>query len=118
MIVTRGSFDPSAPAGAFVNLANYGFDAEMDYVWVSNSDSIDHVIGLGFDDGTNMYPIATANVPAGSGFGTLPPIEMIGHVPSLANTGIYIPSGLGLSVRLNEILTSGLVTFYAQGGSF
>lgn len=64
--------------------------SRYDQIWVANSDTIPHVVGLSFMQSSVACRLGGVSVPAGAGWGATPAIELLSSILGALNTGIVV----------------------------
>lgn len=91
----------------------------FDVMIASNTDTIDHNLNLRYSSGGNFVYLGTVKVPAGAGQGLVPAVDVIGSLAGALVGGIVIGGSDGLSMRVEETITSpDRVSVLMWGGSF
>lgn len=103
-----------------VGPANYD-PWRVDAIAVSNTDSIDHVLDVGWFDNYTvgaLSRLASVVVPAGAGDGTTPPLDVLAALAGPYINGIILAATLGIGFTLAVAMGSGAtLTIWVQGGA-
>lgn len=94
------------------------FNRRLDQVTLSNNDTIDHVVALVVSLNAVAARVICVNVPAGSGFGGVPPVEAYPATPTTSVAGLVVDVNALLYVTLEVALNTGkVVQVFASGGT-
>jgi len=89
----------------------------LDSLIGTNFDSVDHTMSVIVHQGTDSYYLATVTIPAGSGKGATPPVDVLGQVMGTAEHYLNLASGYSLRADLSDVPTAaGTVEISAMGG--
>ena len=91
----------------------------IDYVYVTNNDTIDHVVDVHYVVLSNPTLLGSCNVPAGSGLAGVPPVDVLAGVLGAPGLGLAFAaaSNIDLSVEV-AIVPTFTMTVVALGGYF
>jgi pantoate kinase len=114
------AFDVGATPGVYVDVSgSWGSDVRVDTIQVSNSDTIDHNIALAYLNGNDSSVLVEAKIPAGSGYGVLPLIDMLAPLMPAAYHYVLQLNGSRFYMTVREAVGAGTyVIANGQGGSF
>jgi hypothetical protein len=113
----NGNFSETAPFTAATKMVNgddgAGFNLVLpgatpkwvDAILVTNTDVILHTIQLDITLIGTGYHLGQAEVPAGSGVGALPPVDILKVILGASSTGMGIEATTGLNVTDLEAIT-------------
>lgn len=94
------------------------FYRRLDQVSLSNNDTIDHVVALVVSLNSVTARVACINVPAGSGFAGVPPVEVYTATPTTPVGGLVVDVNALLYVTLEVAMATGKVLqVFASGGT-
>lgn len=108
-----------ADATNLVQMLGVGqFARRLDQVSLSNNDTIDHVVALVVSLNAVAARVACVNVPAGSGFAGVPPVEVYPATSATPVGGLVVDVNALLYVTLEVALNTGKVLqVFASGGT-
>jgi hypothetical protein len=113
------TLDSTAVPGAYVNITpSRPLVYRLDAMLASNSDSIDHTLLLALsDEGSGITPVGDVLIPAGSGHGALPAVDVLARLaPAYAQYLTGAPSAV-VAYGVKEGITAGtIVVLWASGG--
>lgn len=91
--------------------------ARVDHIWVTNNDTIDHVLTVSLHVGGSGYAIGSVTVPLGTGYAGVRCIDLIQELCDPAIDGIALKPGDAIYAN-NEVAcnTGKVVTFASVGG--
>lgn len=91
----------------------------IDQLLLTNSDTVAATFTFILFDGTNNFKWADISVPAGSGHGTVPPVDAIAQLFGANQPFILLPNGNALHGQWSAAPASGkLLGWCVKGGSF
>lgn len=91
---------------------NFRFDTMQ----IFNSDTIDHTVIFSTDSG-GSFPVGFGTVPAGAGFGIVPPFDFLAWNYPAANHYLIIPN-TNIYWTVNEAVNTGKLMAFAGFGGF
>jgi hypothetical protein len=98
-------------------LANLSGPYRVDMVLATNGDAVDHVIDLYIRISGVNYPIGSVSVPAGSGFGGVPSVDILAGALPAGSAGLPLIDGATLYASMEVAITApNQVTITALGG--
>ena len=111
--------DDGTPTGIHNILFAPEYGARVDSFMVSSTDTIDHMIGLDVSYGGTVIQLGSINIPAGSGFAGVPPVDLLSPfvLPALACLLLAPTAGLHIELLVALSATKNLI-FFGQVGAF
>lgn len=96
-----------------------GDSRRLDAVVISSTDTVDRVVQFSVLLGATNFPLFEVSIPAGSGHGVVPPVELFAAV-NLANlVGLVVPTnGTVQWAAVVTITAAKAITAVALGGIF
>lgn len=89
----------------------------IDHILASNNDTIPHVLNITAFVNANEQRVASASVPAGAGYGGIPPVDVIATGAPASLDGIPLAANVHLSAQLEIAMVGGsLMNLLATGG--
>ena len=116
--VWLGFLDNGSSPGDYPIIDGDGYPSSIDQFWVSNSDGIDHVVWISGDVTAARSVIVSATIPAGSGVGGVPPVQLIPSALQTLGFGLVSTPDSLIRFGVEELIVTGEVSFYGQGGRF
>jgi len=91
----------------------------VDTILVSSNDTVDQVIRLRFSQGGTYYWIGSVTIPAGTGFGGTPSIDLLAAVLPATQIGINLFAFTILEIYAETAISSGKGVWVTSfGGTF
>lgn len=109
----------AASPGATTILTANGTSRRYDAILVSSTDTVDRTIALEVLQGATATSIGQVVIPAGSGTGAIPPVDLIAALPLTGQAGIVL--GPADSLRFSTIVATTAakqISLVALGGTF
>lgn len=89
----------------------------LDALLISNSDSIDHICEVYLNFNGPQLVVGTVNVPAGSGFSGVPPVDFCATSTPISLGGIVVSDYYDIYVFVRGVIGSATnIDFLAFGG--
>lgn len=109
--------DDSTPTGSWSTSITPGnHDGIYPIVIATNDDTIDHNVTLS-GNSSDATIIGEITIPAGSGYGGIARVDVVGVLLNTTMPYLLIPAGGSLWLKLGEAINTGkLVNLYLQGG--
>ena len=112
-------FDDSRTPGTFYSTGNVTADTRIDVIQLVNTDSIDHHMSVDYIHGDGSALSCIITIPAGSGVGAVPCVDLLAFIAPSTQHFIWLSSGNGISATLGEAVNTGKqCSLQAWGGSF
>jgi hypothetical protein len=91
----------------------------LDSLQATNSDAIDHELGFQLNASGYAVEMGTVNIPAGAGFGGVPPVDIMAAIAPTQIGGIIITKDWSFVVEnLVAVVFPNKVSVWAFGGEF
>lgn len=90
-----------------------------DLVLGSNCDAVDHDVSVHVYDEQDAYrkPVGSVTIPAGAGYGAVPPVDVLGQLLAATGRGLVLANGHGLELFIDAAPGTGnVVSVWVQGG--
>lgn len=103
-----------------VNLASVARDGERyDLILAASTDTSPRVLQVLVSDGVNWDTIGSVSIPAGSGLGGTPAVDVLGAIMPTGQTSLLLPTGQNLAFAVESAVTAAKVLTVALfGGVF
>jgi hypothetical protein len=91
--------------------------SRVDSLVGTTNDVIDHVIALRIDHGGGVQQLGSVTIPAGSGYGATPTVDLLAALPVALQGGLLLSYQDALKVQLEVAVTAAFVVdVLASGG--
>lgn len=96
-----------------------GPDQRFDVIMAANNDTINHIVGFTFVANLTRGVIGSVTVPAGAGYGAVPPVDVLAAMLPTAQPFLLVESNGDRFCFVGETINTGkIVSLYLQGGFF
>lgn len=120
ILASRGHLDTSAVVGTYTAIvASNAYDARVDSWQLINNDTVDHHLAIAAGIGNEANVVIEIKVPAGSGFGGVPAVDVLAALQPADFHYVMLLSGDIWYWTVREAIGAGkYVGSFAQGGAF
>lgn len=118
--IARGlSFPPTYIANARLDLVPAVInDSRVDVLNIISNDTVTHNLTVSMYLAGTEYTLAGVLVPAGAGYGTISPLDILNQVMPAAYHYLLLPGGWTLALRLDTAPSTGTrVDAFVAGGA-
>jgi hypothetical protein len=124
------AFDERNALNAFFNFVNgsgttlqtilgaSGNTIRIDHIIASNSDTIAHVIDVYIGTGGDMHQIGSASIPAGTGHGGVPALDVLPLLTSPALPGIVLQQTQALQAAMEVAVVGAFIVVTVFMGGY
>ena len=94
------------------------YDVRLDTILITTNSLVDIGVCVFMNINSNGYSIFGMTIPAGSGFGGVPAVDVIGEMVTHNVGGLLLPKNQDINIYVTEALAAGKVLdVVAMGGS-